>query len=310
MNKLLVTPSPHITKQSSTNIMMFAMIFALIPTAMYGLVVFGVRALLIIGISVGSAYLFEVLFNLLKYRKVEWLDFSSIVTGFMLALVLPVNVPFYVPIIGSFIAIVIFKGCFGGIGKNLFNPTAAARVVLGFIFTGLTLAMFTGTALGENVASPLAYFAKGDFSAITIRSLFFGNVAGAIGTVSIICILVAGIILMAFKITDYIIPVGSIITFIAVIWAMLGATAILPYLFSGSFLFVTMFMLPEPTTSPNTVWGKFCFGLMFGAIAALFRVFNILGETSVFMAVLIMNILAPLLDKIFAPRPIGVKRGA
>ena len=115
---------------------------------------------------------------------------------------------------------------------------------------------------------------------------------------------------MAFKITDYIIPVGSIITFIAVIWAMLGATAILPYLFSGSFLFVTMFMLPEPTTSPNTVWGKFCFGLMFGAIAALFRVFNILGETSVFMAVLIMNILAPLLDKIFAPRPIGVKRGA
>ena len=310
MNKLLVTPSPHITKQSSTNIMMFAMIFALIPTAMYGLVVFGVRALLIIGISVGSAYLFEVLFNLLKYRKVEWLDFSSIVTGFMLALVLPVNVPFYVPIIGSFIAIVIFKGCFGGIGKNLFNPTAAARVVLAFIFTGLTLAMFTGTALGENVASPLAYFAKGDFSAITIRSLFFGNVAGAIGTVSIICILVAGIILMAFKITDYIIPVGSIITFIAVIWAMLGATAILPYLFSGSFLFVTMFMLPEPTTSPNTVWGKFCFGLMFGAIAALFRVFNILGETSVFMAVLIMNILAPLLDKIFAPRPIGVKRGA
>ena len=101
---------------------------------------------------------------------------------------------------------------------------------------------------GEPIA--LAYFAKGDFSAITIRSLFFGNVAGAIGTVSIICILVAGIILMAFKITDYIIPVGSIITFIAVIWAMLGATAILPYLFSGSFLFVTMFMLPEPTTSP------------------------------------------------------------
>ena len=310
MSKLLITPSPHVTKQHSTNMLMFAMICALVPTAMYGVVVFGVRALLIIGLSVVSAYLFEVLFNLLKNRKVEWIDMSSVVTGFILGLTLPVNVPVYVPIIGSFIAIVIFKGCFGGIGKNLFNPAGAARLVLGFIFTGLALSMFTGTALGENVASPLAYFAKGEFSAITIRSLFFGNVAGAIGTVSIICILVAGIVLMLFKITDFIIPVGAVITFIAITWALSGATAIVPFLFSGSFLFVTMFMLPDPTTSPNTVWGKFCYGLIFGVVASLFRVYNILGENSVFMALVFMNILAPLLDKIFAPHPLGVKRGA
>lgn len=309
-NKLLITPSPHITKQNSTNAMMLAILFALVPSAMYGVIVFGTRALLIIGISVVSAYLFEVLFNLLRFKKVEWLDFSSLVTGFMVALTLPVNVPIYYPIIGTFLAIVIFKGCFGGLGRNLFNPAAASRVVLGFIFTGLTLAMFTGTALGENVASPLSYFANGEFSTITIRSLFFGNVSGAIGTVSIICILIAGILLMCFKVTDYIIPVGSIITFIAMIWGFVGAKAIIPYIFSGSFLFVTMFMITDPITSPNTVWGKFCYGLMFGAIASVFRIFNILGETSVFVAVLAMNIFAPLLDKIFAPRPLGVKRGA
>lgn len=309
MNKLLVTPSPHITKNMSTNMLMYAMILALIPTAVSGIVVFGTRALIIMAISVGSAYVFELLFRLAKDRKVVWFDVSSVVTGFVLALILPVSVPLYVPVIGSFVAVVIFKGCFGGIGKNIFNPAAAARVVLGFIFTGLTLSMFTGTALGENVASPLAYFMSGDFSTITIRSLFFGNVTGAIGTVSIICILVAGIILMAFKITDYIIPVGAVITFIATVWAFDGAIAIVPYIFSGSFLFASMFMLPDPTTSPNTVWGKFCYGLLFGFIAALFRVSDVLGETSVFLAILIMNILSPLLDKIFAPHPIGVNRG-
>jgi len=306
-NKLLVTPTPHITKQSSTNILMFAMIAALVPTAVSGVITFGVRALYIILISIASSYLFDILFNYLKVKKFNFLDASSLVTGFVLALIMPVSIPLYVPIIASFIAIVIFKGCFGGIGKNIFNPSAAARVILGFIFAGLSVSMFSGIAL-SGAASPLSYYEVGDYSSITIHSLFFGTAPGAIGTVSMICILISGILLMCFRVTDFIIPVCSILTFIITTWIGQGAIAIVPYLFSGSFMFATMFMITDPTSSPNTVWGKLICGLFFGFIAGLFRVNFILGETSVFVAVLIVNLISPLLDKIFAPRPLGVRR--
>ena len=309
-NKLLVTPVPHITKAYSTNMLMFAMLIALVPTAISGVVTFGVRSLYIILISMASSYIFEVLFKLIVNRKVDYLDLSSLVTGFVLALTLPVNAPLYFPVIGAFIAVVVFKGFFGGIGKNIFNPAAAGRVVLGIMFSSLTLSLFAGTGLEGNVASPLSYFMLGDYASITIRSLFFGTAPGAIGTVSIICILISGIILMCFGITDFIIPVCSLITFIITVWIGKGAVAIVPFAFSGSFLFASMFMLPDPTSSPNTVWGKLVYGLLFGLIAGLFRVYFVLGETSVFVAILIVNMLSGLLDKIFAPCPLGIRRRA
>ena len=201
-----------------------------------------------------------------------------------------------------------FKGLFGGIGKNVLNPAATARVILSFIFSGLTLTLFTGIALKGDVASPLYYFSNGDYSAITIRSLFFGTAPGAIGTASIFCILVCGIALMCYKVTDYVIPLGAFVAFTLTAWIGQGAIAIVPYLFSGSFMFVAMFMLTDPTSSPNTLWGKLCYGLIFGLTSGLFRVYFVLGETGVFVALLIANIIAPLLDKIFAPIPLGIRR--
>lgn len=309
-NKLIVIPAPHITKPKSTNFLMFAMMVALVPTAISGIINSGIRSLFIILISVGCCYLFEALLRFSKEGKFVWNDFSSIVTGLVLALILPVNVSLYIPVIGALLAVVIFKGCFGGIGRNIFNPAAAARVILGLMFTGLTLDLFEGTSLtlGANVASPLYYYAMGDLSNITLRSLFFGTATGAIGTVSIICVLIAGILLMSFKITDFAIPVCAIITFIITIWVGEGAKAIIPYIFSGSFLFACMFMVPDPTTSPNTIWAKLFYGLLFGFFAGILRVKFILGETSVFIAVLAVNLLSGLLDKIFAPHPIGLKR--
>ncbi len=309
-NKLFVSPSPHAGKINSTMIMMIAMLIALVPTAFSGIIVYGARALLVIVLSMISAYGFDQLFNYIKRRKVYLLDFSSLVTGFVLALTLPVNVPLYFPIIGSFIAIVLIKGCFGGLGRNIFNPSAAARVILGLMFTSLTLNMFTGTAIGSNVTSPLAYFMTGDYSSITLRSLFFGTAPGAIGTVSIMCILIAGVLLCAFRIIDFTMPLGALVTFIATTWIFKGAVAVLPFMFTGSFLFATVFMLTDPVSSPHTIWGKLVYGLLFGLFAGLFRVFFVLGETSVFVALLMANLISPLLDKIFAPRPIGVTRRA
>jgi len=282
--------------------------FALLPCAIFGVINFGVQALFVILISVGSCYIFEICFNYIRRGVGNYLDFSSVVTGLIIAMILPVSVPLYIPVIAAFLAIVIFKGCFGGLGRNIVNPAAAARMVLGFIFAGLSLKMFSGTALDGNVASPLYYFMNGDYASITLRSMFFGTSTGAIGTVSIICILIAGIVLMCVRVIDFVIPISSVLTFVIATWIFKGPIAILPFLFTGSFMFVSMFMLPEPTTSPNTIWGKLVYGLLFGFIAGMFRVNFILGESSVFIALIIANLIAPLLDKIFAPRPLLKER--
>ena len=305
--KLFVSPAPQITSRYTTLIMMLAMVFALVPASVFGVVNYGIRVLYHILIGVAVSFVCDRALCFFKDKKIDWLDISSVVTGFMVAILLPVSAPLWTSALGSVIAIFIFKFCFGGLGKNIFNPAASARVILAAMFTGLNLSLFTGTAIGANVASPLYYFANSDYSFITIRSLFFGSVPGAIGTSAIICILICGILLMAYRITDFTIPIGGVLTFIAVTWIGKGAIAILPFLFSGSFLFALMFMVTDPVTSPNTVWGKLVYGLLFGIFAGLFRVTNIFGETSVFVAVLMVNLCAPLLDKIFQPRPLGLK---
>ena len=309
MNKLLVTPAPHSTKQITTNSMMYVMLLALLPTAISGVVVFGVRALGLIILSTVTGYFFDTLLTYLKTNKFAFSDLSGAVTGFMMALILPVSVPYYLPVVGSFVAVVLVKFLFGGTGKNIFNPAGAARVMLGLMFTALSLLAFKGIALEGNVSSPLYYYLSNDYATITIRSLFFGTAPGAIGTASIFCILVCGIILMCYKITDWTIPLGAVVTFTITAWIGKGAVSIIPYLFSGSFMFVIMFMLTDPTTSPNTVWGKLFSGLIFGAVAGLFRIYGVLGETGVFVALLFVNLISPLLDKIFAPRPLGLNRG-
>jgi len=307
-NKLLVLSSPFITKSLSVNAIMYCLMLALLPTAISGVVVFGIKALYIMLISVASGYIFDLLFGYIKERKFNYFDFSGVVSGLIMALILPVSVPLYYPIIGNFISMVLFKGFFGGNGKNIFNPSGVARVVLGLIFSALSLDLFAGIALKGEVLSPLYYFTLNDYSTITLRSLFFGTAPGAIGTSSIFCILVCGICLMIYRVTDYIIPIISVLAFTVTTWVGAGAVAIVPYLFSGSFLFVTMFMLTDPTSSPNTLGGKLVYGLVFGLISGLFRINHLLGETSVFVALLIANLLVPLVDKIFVPRPLGIRR--
>lgn len=305
--KLSVSPAPHVTNRINAVTMMIAMIIAMLPSVVLGVINFKVKALILILISVASSFVFDVLFRLATKKKVFFYDLSSLVTGLMTALVLPVTVPYWLPVVASFIATVVFKGCFGGLGRNLFNPTAGARVVLAFVMTGLSLSLFKGTA-GTAVLSPLEYFSMGDYSSITIRSMFFGTAPGAIGTVCVFAIIISGVLLMSFRITDYVMPCMAMISFVVTTWIGKGAIAIIPFMFSGSFMFATMFMLPDPTTSPSSVWGRFIYGLLFGLFAGLFRVTNVLGETSVFVAILMVNLLSPMLDKIFAPRPFCVKR--
>ena len=301
----LVTENPHITKNYHTSLLMGMVMLAMLPAVVAGVINFGARALLVLTISVVSFYLFEILANYLVYKHVDFTDISSILSGLMLGMTLPVDVPLYYPVIGSLFAVLFIKLLFGGTGKNLFNPAASARAFLGVVFAGFSLTLFSLVKDGSVMVSPITYFANGDYSAYTLTSMFLGSVPGGIGTTSIIAILVGGLGLIVSDVIDYKIPLFSAIGFAVIAIIFKGAISILPLMMTGSFIFVSMFMATDYITSPSTEWGTVIYALLFGVLAALFRIFGILGESGVFIALLVANSLAPLLDKMFQPRPVG-----
>ena len=301
----LVTDGPHITKNYHTTIIMGMVMLSLLPAIVAGAINFGARALLVLLISVASFYGFEVAFSYLFYKKFDFTDISGILSGLIFGLTLPVNVPLYFPVVGGLFATLFIKMLFGGTGRNLFNPAASARVLLGVLFAGFSLSFFTLEIEGASMLSPITYFANGDYSAYTLTSMFLGSVPGGIGTSSILCVLIGAIWLIVAKLIDYKIPLFAVVGFIIITIIFKGEIAILPFAMTGSFLFAAIYMATDYVTAPSTEWGAVVYGLLFGVLAALFRVFGILGESGVFVALLLANSFAPLFDKIFKPRPVG-----
>ncbi len=301
----LVTDGPHITKNYHSTLIMLMVILSLVPAIVAAAINFGAWALLILVVSVASFYGFDVAFSYLFYKKFDFTDISSVLSGIIFGMTMPVSVPLYYPVIGAAFSILFIKMLFGGTGKNLFNPAASARVLLGVLFAGFSLSLFTLTKDSAFMLSPITYFAEGDYSAYTLTSMFLGSVPGGIGTTSILCLFIGAIWLIAAKIVDYKIPLFSIIGFVVITVVFKGTIAILPLMMTGSFFFAATYMATDYVTSPSTEWGAVFYGLIFGVLAALFRVFGVLGETGVFVALLLANSLAPLLDRMFMARPIG-----
>ena len=301
----LVTDGPHITKNYHSTLIMLMVILSLVPAIVAAAINFGAMALLVLLVSVVSFYGFDIGFNYLFYKKYDFTDISSLLSGLLFGMTLPVSVPLYYPVIGALFAVLFIKMLFGGTGKNLFNPAASARALLGVLFAGFSLTLFTLTADGASMLSPITYFADGDYSAYTLTSMFLGSVPGGVGTTSILCLAIGALWLIIAKVIDYKIPLFAIIGFVAITICFKGAIAILPFIMTGSFFFAAIYMATDYVSSPSTEWGSVVYGLIFGVLSALFRVFGILGETGVFVALLIVNSLSPLLDKMFQPRPIG-----
>lgn len=301
----LVTDGPHITKNYHSTLIMLMVVLSLVPAMVAAAINFGAMALLILAISVASFYGFDILFNFIFYKKYDFTDISGVLSGVILGMTLPINVPLYYPVIGSLFAVLFIKMLFGGSGKNLFNPAASARALLGVVFAGLTLSLYTLTPDGAAMVSPITYFSEGDYSAYTLTSMFLGSVPGGIGTTSVLCILIGALWLICAKVVDFKIPLFSIIGFIIITIIFKGAVAILPLMMTGSFLFAAVYMAPDYVSSPSTEWGMVLYGLLFGVLAALFRVFGILGESGVFFALLLANSFAPLFDRMFMSRPMG-----
>lgn len=307
MEKLIVTSSPHVKSSTTTSTIMRDVIIALIPALIASNIIFGLRAGLVTAVCVASCVGFEYLSRRIMNKKNTISDLSAVVTGIILAFNLPSTMPLWMCVIGSFVAIVIVKQLFGGIGQNFANPAITARIVLlvsfGTQMTNWAAPKIAAVADAVSGATPMAQIAAGETP--NILNMFLGTTGGSLGETSALALLLGGIYLVYRKVINPIIPAAFIGT-VFVFTAVLGVNPLAQILGGGLFL-GAIFMATDYSTSPVTNMGKLIFGIGCGLITVLIRVFGSYPE-GVSFAILLMNILVPYIDKATKLKALGGKR--
>ena len=300
--RLLVTASPHIRDAVSTRYLMGSVCLALVPTLFAATLIFGVRALVLTAVTVLSCVAMEYIWCVFTRRPVSVGDLSAVVTGLLLAFNLPATVPLWIAMIGAFVAIIIVKMMFGGIGCNFANPAIVARIVLATGFTArMSDYVFPATGVDAfSAATPLAVAqAPGSESYLT---LLLGAHGGALGETCALTLLIGGVYLMVARVVHPAIPVSYLAT-VAVFSLLCGQDPIYQLL-SGGLLLGAFFMATDYVTSPYTTWGKILYGVGLGLLTGLIRFFGNSPE-GVSYAILLMNILTPHLNRLTRQRPLG-----
>ena len=307
----LLASSPHSFTPITTPKLMLSVVIALIPAVGYGVYLYGFSALSLILVSVASAVAAEYLFRKLIKASTTVGDFSAVVTGLLLALILPPKTPLWMAALGAAFAIVVAKEFFGGIGANPFNPALIGRAFLLMSFPAAmtTWSMPNGLVLADaaSTATPLAlikqggslqdvasYFGASDAGAL-FRQLFMGYRSGSLGESSILLILVGGLFLIAIGVVQWIVPAAVVASAFLFSW-ILGMNPLFTIL-SGGLVFGAFFMATDYSTRPLTPVGMALYGAGIGLIAVIIRKFGGFPE-GVTYAILIMNIMTPYLNKI------------
>jgi electron transport complex protein RnfD len=317
---LTVSPSPHLRGKDTTASIMMDVIIALTPAAVWGVYVFGTRALILLVVCILTSIVSEGLTQRVLHRSVTIEDLSAAVTGMLLAFNLPVTLPIWMAMIGSVFAIVVVKQLFGGIGKNFMNPALAGRVFLTLSFAG---SMTNFTAAYDRVwfsaadvvasATPLASLKAGVLPEASLFDVFFGRTGGCIGEVSTFLLLAGGIYLLCRKVISWRIPVTYLATVALLSFAFARADGarwlvMLYELCTGGLMLGAFFMATDYVTCPVTKWGKIVFGVGCGALTVFIRTFGGYPE-GVSYSILIMNALVWYLDVAFRPRVFGKQKG-
>lgn len=320
--KLIVSYAPHIRGNDSIASTMLDVIIALIPALAGGVYFFGLRALMVCLVTVISCVASEYLWDKITGKNNTIGDFSAVVTGMLLSFCLPVTIPYYMAIVGGVFAIIVVKMFFGGVGQNFVNPALAAR---GFLLASWPVAMTRFTPVmakiplfGSNehvvsTATPLAVIKGGeDIIASGYRAMFFGNIPGCIGEVSALLIAIGGVYLIARRIIRPIIPVTYIVTVGLFGYFFDGGFCqgdFLYHILGGGVFLAGFFMATDYVTSPTTGKGEFVYALLAGIITGVIRIFGGYPEGATY-AILIANIVTPIIDKYMRPRVFGTGRSA
>lgn len=303
-----VSSAPHVRSKDSTDRIMLYVIIALLPASLFGIYNFGFKALLLILLTIASCVASEWGFNKIVHKNNTIKDLSAVVTGLLLALNLPVSLPWWEAIIGGVFAIIIVKCLFGGLGQNFMNPALGARCFLLIAFaadmTNFSCDAYTG-------ATPLALIRNnhGQIPAdLNMRDMIIGTTSGTIGETSVIAILVGAIILILCGVITLRIPASYIVTF-AVFMFIFGpsrfdTTYVVAELCGGGLMLGAFFMATDYVTSPITPVGQIVFGICCGLLTGIFRCFGANAE-GVSFAIILSNLLVPIIEKNTIPRAFG-----
>lgn len=304
MNKLIVTPSPHDENYTKTTTIMLNVIIALLPALAAGMWYFGPRAISLTAVTVASCILFEWGCRILMKRENTITDLSAVVTGVILAMNLPVTLPYWMAVIGAFVAIVVVKQLFGGLGQNFANPAVTARIVLMVSFPAAMTNWIAPKAEYDAVSSatPLALGEGAELP--SYAELFLGNTGGCLGETCALALLIGGLYLAARRIISLAAPV-SFIGSLAALSVIAGEDPLYQILAGGVFL-GAFFMATDYATTPITTKGKIVFGLGCGVITFVIRNFGSYPE-GVSFSILLMNILTPYIEQITRTKPLGAK---
>lgn len=307
MSKLLnVSSSPHIRSQATTTTIMSDVIIALLPATGWGVYTYGWQAFWVILTTIASCVGTEYIYQKLMKKPVTIHDMSAFLTGLLLALNVPHTMPLWMCIIGGVFATLVVKQVYGGIGQNFMNPALAARC---FLLISFGKAMVPTALDSVTGATPLAVLKEtGSLGGVTLTDMFVGNIGGVIGETSVLMLLIGGIYLLVKRIISWRIPVMYIGSF-AVFMLLFGGKGfdvqfLGAHVFGGGLMLGAFFMATDYVTSPITAKGQLIYGVLLGALTAIFRIWGGSPE-GVSYAIIFGNLLVPLIERISIPKAFG-----
>lgn len=305
-NILIVSSSPHLRSDESVQRIMLDVIIALMPAVIGSIYFFGMNALKLILISVGSAIIFEAVIQKLFKKEITVNDYSAIITGILLAFNLPASAPWWIPVFGAGFAIIIVKQFFGGLGSNFMNPALAARAVLVASWPGIMSNYVLPGADAVTGATPLNIIKYGGAEELpSLLNMFIGNIGGSIGETSAILLLLGGLYLIIRKVIDWKMPVVYIgTTAIMLLLLGVGADQLMHHLLAGGLILGAFFMITDYASTPVTPTGKIVVAVGAGILTAIIRLKGSYPE-GVSYSILLMNVATPLIEKFTSRRIFG-----
>lgn len=304
-----MSSSPHIRSKVSTSNIMLCVTIALLPAAGFGVWNFGMPALVMLLSTTIAAVLTEYVYQKLMHKKVTINDFSAVVTGLLLGLNMPPTAPWWMGALGSIFGILVIKQLFGGLGQNFMNPALGARCFLLISFTGpMTKFIYDG------VTGPTPLAVLKDGQPVDTMNMLIGTIPGTIGETSVIAIIVGAIFLILIGAIDLRIPgtyIATFVVFVGIFGQFTKADVgffdpqyITAHLCGGGLMLGAWFMATDYVTSPITKKGQIVYGILLGVLTGLFRLFGGSAE-GVSYAIIISNLLVPLIEKVTLPKPFG-----
>lgn len=297
MEEIVVSSAPFIHSKNDVNKLFLYIALTLVFPSIFGIILFGISAFFMIVSSIVFCFGFELLYNFFVSRKVYIKDISFLVTGLILALSLPNKTPIYVIFFCAFFATVVVKLAFGGLGRNYFNPALCARCLAGLMVPDMTANLYKITIAGDEYTSLITGGTN------TISNLLTGQAVGGLGTTCIVMLLAIAVVLAYMKIIDIKIPILAIISYLVTSILLTNFETGIMSVCSGSFVFVSVFMLTDPVSSPNTFLGTLIYSIGFGVLSAVVWKLGWLGENCIFVVALVINLLVPFMDKYFVIKP-------